>query len=649
MSVRDVMPLPVIGRVATPPAMRTQFDAPRETPLPGTTERFPDGYQAEPRPAVVPRGALDRVFPEVAKLVNEQSTQLAGNLRDVSVPPNATPFPASNRTFREGFQTPEPNRPATAVPQGDLPAKLFEADAPAGAAGATARAAAMPDGPITGESLNPALDAAVKTWRAAKLRDSEVQRRFAVVQQFQAALDATNGNVQVAMDAVDSNKDRGLIRLIMGEPPKAPPRTVLRAGEAPIVAGNPEGTTKIGGGKSVDYRGYTDEQLAAELNRNHKRVVEGLDMVARGQWVRDLDDGVGGVVSGQTREAGRGKAQINQATPLLDAAERELRVRYQRQGLSGEALEDALVRARFGDEAPTPPPAPKTALDPDDYAETGNTDFDFGANVVDAPPVAPPAPPIAAAIPEVPPAAPAAPVGTPAPVAGAVAAPPVAAASAAPAAAPVVDARPAMAPSRDGAINWRTWFDQSQPGAQSAEKIMQDFVAANQPAVKAARGYESAAGTAARANVAATDFFKSLVDDPKNALDRAGIRRFVEQYGEAGVPALKQAIARTAAVMSDAAKAIADPATSADELMLAHRVVDSAFQTQDQLLGGVINEQARIGRSLNALKIQAKLSVDPDVWMIHAKRALGDAPMTDEVMAKVRQLARDAGDACGGG
>jgi hypothetical protein len=693
VQINNVMPLPVIDRIGTPPTMRTQFDTPRETPLPatterfpegysaaptpppvaagaldrvypdvtkilangpkaddafdlprglaGTTDRFPDGYRAAPNPSVVPRGALDRVFPEVAKLVDAQSAQLAGRLDDVAVPPNPTPFPASNRTFREGFQTPDSNRPAMAVPQGDLPAKLFEADTPADAAGAAAGKAAA-DGPITGESLNPALDAAVKTWRAAKLRDAEVQRRFGVVQQFQAALDATNGNVAVAMDAVDSNKDRGLIRLMMGETPKAPPRAVLKAGEAPIVPGNPEGTTKLSGGKSKDYRGFTDEQLAAELRRNHERVAEGMDMVARGQWVRDLDDGVGGVVSGQTREAGRGKSQINQATPLLDAAERELRVRYQRQGLGGQELEDALIAARFGE----PMPAPRAAANPDDYATTGNTDFDFGDNVV-AKPLAPP--PVAPVIPAVPPAAPVAPVGTPAPVAGTVAAPPVTTPAGFAVAAPFVDARPIMAPSKDGAINFRTWFDQNQPGAQSAEKIMQDMVDANQPAIKAARGYESVAGTMARANAAATDFFKSLVDDPKNALDYAGIRAFAERHGEAGVPALKQAIARTASVMSDAAKAIADPTTSADDLVLAHRVVDSAFQTQDQLLGGVLNEQARIGRSMNALKIQAKLSVDPDVWMVHAKRALGDAPMTDDVMANVRRLAREAADACGGG
>ena len=702
LQINNVMPMAVIDRIGTPPTMRTQFDAPRETPLPATSERFPEGYSAGPTPPVVARGALDRVFPEVSKILEggREASRLADDVEAATLRMNGPTAPRSREQFLEGYQTADPNRPTMAVPQGDLPAKLFpsDADAAGGAAGA------MPEAPVAGADLNDALDAAVKTWRAAKLRDAEVQRRFAVVQQFQSALDATNGNVQAALDAVDGNKDRGMIRQLMGERPKAP-KAVQKAGEPPIVPGNPEGTTKIASGKSVDYRGYSDEQLAAELRRNHERVVQGQEMLANGQWVRE---GERGMVSGQTREAGRGKAQINQATRLLDAAERELRTRLMRRGLSGDALEDALVQARFGEDAPVPPARVE------EFAETGNTDFNFGANVGDVD-FSAPAPVAAAVVPEVAPIAPVAPVARPtlstldvngkaladlsdeelqavsvhlrsraqkyrdavdpqdsplldyqrsaldadidavrserARRAGTpVATPPVAAAvDAAPVVAAAPSAVPPMAPSKDGAINWRTWFDQNQPGAQSAEKIMQDFVDANQPAVKAARGYESMAGTMARANAAATDFFRSLVDDPKNALDHAGIRKFVEQHGEAGVPALKQAVARTAAVMSEAAKVIADPTTSADDLVLAHRVVDSAFQTQDQLLGGVIKEQARIGRSMNALKIQAKLSVDPDVWMIHAKRALGDAPMTDEVMARVRQLARDAGDACGGG
>ena len=158
------------------------------------------------------------------------------------------------------------------------------------------------------------------------------------------------------------------------------------------------------------------------------------------------------------------------------------------------------------------------------------------------------------------------------------------------------------------------------------------------------------AGTSARATAAASDFFKDLVDgDTKNALNPAGVRKFVQQYGEAGVPALKQVVARTAAVVADASKVLADGGASADDVMMAQRVIDSAMETQDRLLSGVVNEQARVGRSLNALKIQAKLSVDPDVWMVHAKRALGDAPMTDDVMANVRRMAREAADACGGG
>lgn len=648
LQINNVMPMAVIDRIGTPPTMRTQFDALRETPLPATSERFPEGYSAGPTPPVVARGALDRVFPEVSKILEggREASRLADDVEAATLRMNGPTAPRSREQFLEGYQTADPNRPTMAVPQGDLPAKLFpsDADAAGGAAGA------VPEVPVAGADLNDALDAAVKTWRAAKLRDAEVQRRFAVVQQFQSALDATNGNVQVALDAVDGNKDRGMIRLLMGERPKAP-KAVLKAGEPPIVPGNPEGTTKIASGKSVDYRGYSDEQLAAELRRNHERVVQGQEMLANGQWVRE---GERGMVSGQTREAGRGKAQINQATRLLDAAERELRTRLMRRGLSGDALEDALVQARFGEDAPVPPARVE------EFAETGNTDFNFGANVGDfdfsaspamaasiVPEVGTPAPiaaPVAAAV-EAAPVAPMAPAATPAPVAGTVAEPPVAAVDAA----PFVDARPTMAPSKDGTINWRTWFDQNQPGAQSAEKIMQDFVAANQPAVKAARGYESMAGTAARAEVAATEFFKTLTDDPKNGLDRAAIRAFVAKHGEAGVPALKMAQKKVALTMAEASKVLNDTNASAADVALAQEVFDSGAKMTNELAGGVFNEQALGGRTLNAMKLMSRLSTDPEVWVVHAKRALGGEHMSDEVMMRVRQLAREAGDACGGG
>jgi hypothetical protein len=204
--------------------------------------------------------------------------------------------------------------------------------------------------------------------------------------------------------------------------------------------------------------------------------------------------------------------------------------------------------------------------------------------------------------------------------------------------------RPQLPPSTRGEVNWKTWLDPESPGAKSVEARLQE--AAPAETVKAARGYESMNATYARSLAAA----KELVDDNGlQTLDAKKVRAFVERHGEAAIPALKRVATENASVMDQAAKAMNNPLASADEVAAATRVYESAMRQTDELLGNIVQEQARTGRSLNALKIQTKLSTDPDTWLIHAKRALGDKPMSDEMMANVRRLAREAADACGGG
>jgi hypothetical protein len=203
-------------------------------------------------------------------------------------------------------------------------------------------------------------------------------------------------------------------------------------------------------------------------------------------------------------------------------------------------------------------------------------------------------------------------------------------------------ARPALPPSERGEVNWRTWLDTDAPGAKSVEARLREAAAPEQ--VKAARGYESMNATYARATALA----KELVDDNGlQTIDAKKVRALVDQHGEAAIPALRKVAVDNAKVMADAARVLNDPLASADDVLRATQVLDSATRQTDELLGSIVNEQARAGRSLNALKIQAKLSSDPDLWMVHAKRALGDQPMTDDIMAQVRRLAREASEACG--
>ena len=62
-------------------------------------------------------------------------------------------------------------------------------------------------------------------------------------------------------------------------------------------------------------------------------------------------------------------------------------------------------------------------------------------------------------------------------------------------------------------------------------------------------------------------------------------------------------------------------------------------------LSSIVRETAQKGRDLGFLRQMAKQSLDPDVWVIQAKKMLGDKPMTDEMMLSVRKMAKDAADA----
>lgn len=247
-------------------------------------------------------------------------------------------------------------------------------------------------------------------------------------------------------------------------------------------------------------------------------------------------------------------------------------------------------------------------------------------------------PPAAAAMPEVPTARVDAPVEPPASVAAAVEPTPVREA--------VPEANPVTAPSKDGTINWQTWFDKDSPGSQTAEARLRSVIESDPDLVKNARGYESMAVTDAKATAAMKELVSELTDDPL-AADLPGIRAFVQKHGAAGVPAMKKLIAQNEQALQDASRVLAN-STDPQEMALAQQVIDGIERQQTELFRGTIKEQANLGRGLNALKLRAKLSTDPDVWLVQAQRSLGDAPMTDAVRNEVRRLARVAADACGG-
>lgn len=451
-----VLPMAVVDRLGNPPTMRTQFDAPRDTPLPPTPERFPEGFTAEPTPPPVAPGALERLFPDMRKAFDPRS---ANDAFDVP-----QPRPATTEVFPEGF-TAEPTR--------------------------------------SGQ-----LDKLIRDMVPREVLDGQRQGTLTPV----------------------------------------PPR------EMPLPG--------------------TERQFPEGFTMPEPTPVK----------------------SATPKPAERISTPVD--TPLSPTLPRQV------------------------------PPAPRVST------------------MAPEPPAAPLTPPAAAAIPEAPPA----PVVPPA-------APP-AAVDPAPSTAPVREVarettppptpEPVMAPSQDGTVNWKTWFDEGSPGAQSAEARLQSVIASDPDLVKNARGYESMGATDARATTAAYEFFRDLVDgDMKNGIEPQGISAFVRKHGAAGVPALKKVIAQNEQALQDASRVVANGG-SPEDVARAMEVIDGIERQQGDLLRGVVREQAGIGRGLNALKIRAKLTTDPDVWLVQAQRAAGDVPLSDDVRNEVRRLARAAADACGG-
>jgi len=88
---------------------------------------------------------------------------------------------------------------------------------------------------------------------------------------------------------------------------------------------------------------------------------------------------------------------------------------------------------------------------------------------------------------------------------------------------------------------------------------------------------------------------------------------------------------------------------SATEMTEALEMHDRLEESADKLLGYVITGKERYGQGLFSFRQTAKYSVDPTVWLVKAKKQLGDTPMTDKVMLRIRELAEAAAQACKNG
>lgn len=101
-------------------------------------------------------------------------------------------------------------------------------------------------------------------------------------------------------------------------------------------------------------------------------------------------------------------------------------------------------------------------------------------------------------------------------------------------------------------------------------------------------------------------------------------------------------------LIGDLSKSIESGQLSPEEHEQASQLLHKAVEHNDALLSDLVTGSSQKGRDLNLLRRMANTSLDADVWMVQAKRMLGDQPMTDDVMSSVRKLVNAAKEACGG-
>lgn len=101
-------------------------------------------------------------------------------------------------------------------------------------------------------------------------------------------------------------------------------------------------------------------------------------------------------------------------------------------------------------------------------------------------------------------------------------------------------------------------------------------------------------------------------------------------------------------LIGDLSKSIESGQLSPEEHEQASQLLNKAVEHNDALLSDLVTGSSQKGRDLNLLRRMANTSLDADVWMVQAKRMLGDQPMTDDVMSSVRKLVNAAKEACGG-
>lgn len=120
--------------------------------------------------------------------------------------------------------------------------------------------------------------------------------------------------------------------------------------------------------------------------------------------------------------------------------------------------------------------------------------------------------------------------------------------------------------------------------------------------------------------------------NPRKLLDKSGRLRADEAL------AVRDVISQNAKRMVQLAADKAGAATDEDRLLLQANI-DMLSEETDSFLKRYSLERTRAGRDLNALKIVARESMEPAVWMTQAQRVKGPLPLTADEGIRITQLA----------
>lgn len=99
--------------------------------------------------------------------------------------------------------------------------------------------------------------------------------------------------------------------------------------------------------------------------------------------------------------------------------------------------------------------------------------------------------------------------------------------------------------------------------------------------------------------------------------------------------------------MEATSKELAQGRLSAEEAETLETHLDNLRAENDQLLSHVVRGSEEAARDLGFLRQMAAHTLDPDTFVLEAKRRAGDMILSDKTIADIRRLAREAQEVCG--